>query len=260
VLPETDPAMPARAKSCAAGALRRAAGASPGQAMVEFLVVLPLLLLLLFGTLQIALILHAKVTLNYAAFEAARAGSLNSARMFFMESAVARTLAALYTHANNVTQFKNGRDRVRKQIEDGYLRIEVVNPGPGAFRDFGIMDDGDLIIPNDNLIYRGIKVGSESMETIQDANVIKVQVYYCYELIVPFANKIMWAMMRYSPTDAMPADMPLVDPKHRFGQPESGTFAEECIKNKYADNGYLGIPIKSQAIMRMQSAALSPGP
>ena len=77
---------------------------------------------------------------------------------------------------------------------------------------------------------------------------------------MPFANKIMWAMMRYSPTDAMPPDMPLVDPKHRFGAPESGTFAEDCVKNKYADNGYLGIPIRSQAIMRMQSAAFSPGP
>lgn len=228
--------------------------------MVEFLIVLPLLLMLLFGTLQIAFIMHAKVTLNYAAFEAARAGSLNGARMFFMESAVARTLASLYTHADNVTKFKDGRDRVRKQIEDGYVRIEVVNPGPGAFRDFGVMDGSAVVIPNDNLIYRGIKLGSESSQTIQDANVIKVQVYYCYELIVPFVNKVMWAMMRYSPTDSMPSDLPLVDPKHRFGQPESGTFAEDCVKDKYADDGYLGIPIRAQAIMRMQSAAVSPGP
>ncbi len=258
--PKTEPGRPARASARVFGTARGCAGAAPGQAMVEFLVVLPLLLLLVLGTLQIAFILHAKVTLNYAAFEAARAGSLNSARMFFMESAVARTLASLYTHANNVTQYKNGRDRVRQQIDDGYVRIEVVNPGPGAFRDFGVMVGSDIVIPNDNLIYRGIKLGSESSQTIQDANVIKVQVYYCYELIVPFVNKIMWAMMRYSPTDAMPPDMPLVDPKHRFGAPKSGTFAEDCVKDKYADNGYLGIPIRSQAIMRMQSAALSPGP
>jgi len=228
--------------------------------MVEFLIVLPLLLMLVLGTLQIAFILHAKVTLNYAAFEAARAGSLNSARMFFMESAVARTLAALYTHSDNVTKFKHGRDRVRQQIDDGYVRIELVNPAPGAFRDFGVSVGSDTMIPNDNLIYRGIKLGGESGQTIQDANVIKVQVYYCYELIVPFVNKVMWAMMRYSPTDAMPGDMPLVEPQHRFGQPESGTFAEECVKDKHAENGYLGIPIRSQAIMRMQSPAIAPSP
>lgn len=233
---------------------------APGQAMVEFLVVLPLLLLLVMGTLQIALILHAKVTLNYAAFEAARAGSLNGARMFFMEWAAARALAPLYTHSNKVTEFKQGRERVRKQIENDYVRIELVNPTAETFLDFGIDVDGDTVIPNDNLIYRGIKLGSSSSQTIQDANVIKVQVYYCYEMIVPFVNQIMWAMMRYSPDDAMPVDMPLVEPEHRFGQPESGTFAEECVKNKHADDGYLGIPIRSQAIMRMQSAAVSPAP
>ncbi len=229
--------------------------------MVEFLIVLPLLLFLLLGTLQIALILHAKVTLNYAAFEAVRAGSLNGARMFFMEWAVARTLAPLYTYSPDVTAFKRGRDRVRRQIDNGFVRIEVVNPAPGAFNDFGIdTDSGDRVIPNDNLIYRGIKLGGESVQTIQDANVLKVQVYYCYEMIVPLVNQIMWAMMRYSPDDPMPADMPLVEPQHRFGSPESGTFSEECVKDKHADDGYLGIPIRSQAIMRMQSAAILPVP
>ncbi len=231
-----------------------------GQAMVEFLIVLPLLLMLVFGTLQIAFILHAKVTLNYAAFEAARAGSLNGARMFFMESAVARALAPLYTHTDKVDNFKKGRERVRKQIEEGLVRIEVVNPAPSSFRDFGVKVGSDIVIPNDNLIYRGVKLGSESSQTIQDANLLKVQVYYCYEMFVPFANRIMWAMMRYSPTDALPADVPVLAPEHRFGAPDSGTFAEECVKNQYAANGFLGIPIRAQAIMRMQSAAVAPGP
>lgn len=228
--------------------------------MVEFLVVLPLLLMLLFGTLQIAFILHAKVTLNYAAFEVARAGSLNGARMFFMEAAAARALAPLYTHTDKVENFKRGRDRVRQEIAEDYLRIEVVNPAPGAFRDFGVDVGGDIVIPNDNLIYRGIKLGNESSQTIQDANVLKVQVYYCYEMFVPFANRIMWTMMRYSPTDALPGDAPLVEAQHRFGAPESGTFAEECIKNKHTSDGYLGIPLRAQSVMRMQSAAIAPGP
>lgn len=228
--------------------------------MVEFLIVLPLLLMLVFGTLQIAFILHAKVTLNYAAFEAARAGSLGGARMFFMEHAAARALAPLYTHSNRIDDYKKGRERVRKEIEDGFLRIELVNPAPASFRDFGVKVGSDIVIPNDNLIYRGVKLGSESSQTVQDANLIKVQVYYCYEMFVPFANRIMWAMMRYSPMDALPADVPVLAPEHRFGAPESGTFAEECVKNKHAADGFLGIPIRSQAIMRMQSAAVQAAP
>jgi hypothetical protein len=66
--------------------------------------------------------------------------------------------------------------------------------------------------------------------------------------------------MCYLPNDALPADIPVVEPQHRFGQPESGTFAEECVKNKHADDGYLGIPLRAQAIMRMQSAAIATTP
>ena len=64
-----------------------------GQAMVEFIVIASVLLLLIMGTIQFAMICQAKITLNYAAFETARAGSLNSARMWAMELAFARASA-----------------------------------------------------------------------------------------------------------------------------------------------------------------------
>jgi len=53
--------------------------------MVEFLIVLPVMLLLVMGILQFAFIYQAKITLNYAAFQTARAGSLNNASMSAME-------------------------------------------------------------------------------------------------------------------------------------------------------------------------------
>ena len=55
-----------------------------GQAMVEFGIIVFVLLLLILGTLQFAFIYHAKIQLNYAAFETARAGALNNARMWAM--------------------------------------------------------------------------------------------------------------------------------------------------------------------------------
>ncbi|MEX2524216.1 MAG: TadE/TadG family type IV pilus assembly protein [Gammaproteobacteria bacterium] len=228
-----------------------------GQAMVEFLIVLPLLLLLILGTLQFAFIYHAKITLNYAAFEAARAGSLNKMRDYAMEYALARSLAPIYTHDADIDKYKEGRAKLRQQIEDGYMRIEIVNPSPEAFANFGINEGGKTSIPNDNLIYRGTPADATA-PTIQDANLLKIQVYYCYEMIVPFVNKIIWAMMRYSPSEAMPNNMPQVDPEHRFGAPAAGTFNEECIKTKHDNDDYYGIPIRAQGIMRMQSPAEMP--
>jgi Flp pilus assembly protein TadG len=227
--------------------------------MVEFLIVIPLLLLILLGTLQFALIYQAKITLNYAAFEAARAGSLNSAREFAMYDAVARTMAPLYTHEATIDAYKAGRQQVRDEIDNGYVLIEVVNPSPDSFSDFGNTDNGRTYIPSDNLIYRGAGVGTDSNQTIQDANLLKIQVYYCYELVVPFVNRILWVMMRYSPLDPTPADLPQVDAQHRFGRPEAGTFTEQCVRTKNEDDDYFGIPIRAQGIMRMQSDAELPG-
>lgn len=87
-----------------------------GQAMVEFIVIASVLLLLIMGTIQFAMIYQAKITLNYAAFETARAGSLNSARMWAMELAFARAMAPLYTTpyvkesgGNCTSEFEIGR-------------------------------------------------------------------------------------------------------------------------------------------------------
>lgn len=230
-----------------------------GQAMVEFLIIMPVLLFLVLGTLQFAFIYHAKITFNYATFESARAGSLNNARPFAMNNAMARTLAPLYTHQDSVAAFKAARDLVRQQITDGYLRIDIINPSPNSFTDFGKSIGGDIVIPNDNLIYRGAKVGTNSNQTVQDANLLKIQAYYCFEMIVPFVNRIIWAMMRYAPGDAIPATLPEVEAQHRVGRPDRGSFNEECVVNKNTTDNYFGIPIRSQAIIRMQSAALNPG-
>ena len=69
-----------------------------GQSMVEFIIVTPVILLLLFGGLQFALIYHAKTALNYATFEAARFGAVSNARMSEMENAFTRGMAAIHTH------------------------------------------------------------------------------------------------------------------------------------------------------------------
>ena len=64
-----------------------------GASLVELFVVAPALLFLGLGTVQIGLLYHAKTTLNYATFEAARVGSVSHAQVEPMMGELAYRLA-----------------------------------------------------------------------------------------------------------------------------------------------------------------------
>lgn len=231
-----------------------------GQAMVEFIYVMPVLLMLLLGALQFGLIYHAKTTLNYAAFETARAGAVNNARMWAMELAFARSLAPLYTtpylegdectppdsleeiadHDGNadLDDVKCARARVRTMLDDGYARILLVNPREESFLgDHAVTVDGTTYIPNDNLMYRSAAPDPTSNQSIQDANLIKVHVGICYELVVPLVNRMIEKMAGLNRA--------------------AGSFGAACAPERpdRLNEGHhrFGIPIYAQAVMRMQS-------
>lgn len=235
-----------------------------GQAMVEFGIIVSVLLVLILGTLQFALIYHAKITLNYAAFETARAGSINNARMWAMELAFARAMAPLYTTPYldgttcnstfvldgarvdqpgfNLDHVRCARQRVRDMITNQLVRITLVNPSPAAFGDYGPDE-----IPNDNLMYRTAEVRASGM-SIQDANLIKVHTGFCYELIVPLVDRIIWRMVGFAPNNLEP---------YNFGPPMAGSFAEACVTTtEPGGRPRYAIPIYSEAVMRMQSNAI----
>jgi len=268
------------------------------QAMVEFLIVLPVMLLLVMGILQFSFIYQAKTTLNYAAFQTARAGSLNNASMSAMETAFASNMAPLYTssylamdssgdcdssftiagrsgrlrdakimQANtrgvleaNINNFNSenvlcARQIVQQQIDDGYVNIQLINPTPEAFANYGFDGDDGREIPNDNLMYRDSTVtGSQS---IQDANLLKIHISYCYELIVPFVDRIIWSFHAFSTgTDVESAREGDDNTKGAgyFGT-HSSDFARSCINNP-PDADRFSIVLNSQGIMRMQSPAI----
>lgn len=250
-----------------------------GQAMVEFAVVVFVLLLLILGTLQFALIWHAKIQLNYAAFETARAGALNNARMWAMELAFARAMAPLYTtpylrsNCEGITysfdaapapaggvprrtdipfrldHVKCARQRVRDMVHEGLARITLVNPGPASFADHAYLNArGAEVIPNDNLMYRSAVVRADSGQSVQDANLIKVHIGFCYELIVPLVDRLITRMIAAPPNELQPEN---------FGAPAEGSFAATCVAAREADGSPReGIPLFAQAVMRMQSDAV----
>ncbi len=67
-----------------------------GQSMVEFVIIVPVLLLLIFGILQFAQVYIAKSTLDLAAYDGVRAGTMNNAQMGAIECGIARGLLPLY--------------------------------------------------------------------------------------------------------------------------------------------------------------------
>ena len=142
----------------------------------------------------------------------------------------------------------------------------MVNPSTNSFIDYGVDIDVDgsteTAIPNDNLMYRDSTLvgGGVSSQSIQDANLLKVHVGYCFELIVPFVDRIIWSLHAFSSGSDIESKRTGGTTTHNnayFGTPTAGTFADSCI-NANDDNGdqRYSVLLYSQGIMRMQSAAI----
>lgn len=177
-----------------------------GQSMVEFLIILPVMLLLIFSTIQFALIFHAKITLNYAAFEAVRYGTLGHGKFEEVQEGFARGLAPLYSYfesddelrrkrkgntaEDQIEAFQRARSRIYEEFDspNRLVRIERLNPTGADFVDFA----PDNAIANDNLMYRTSKVTGKSQSSIQDANLLHIRVTYWYPLYVPIVNKLIF--------------------------------------------------------------------
>ncbi len=249
--------------------------------MVEFLVILPVMLLLIFGTIQFALIYHAKITLNYAAFEAVRAGALGHGTFDEVKEGFARGLAPLYSYfvsekdaaeENNkeyqkegkekkiaiikatdaqgqIEAFQIARDRIYDEFdsENKLIRIERLNPTPASFLDFS----PDKNIPNNNLMYRSSEVEAKSKTSIQDANLLHLRITYWYPLYVPLVNKLIFNVFichKKGETDSLFGEK-IEDPGGTYGK-----WSNDPICN---DKDQVPvIPLTATAVMRMQTPLL----
>ncbi|MEO0442416.1 MAG: TadE/TadG family type IV pilus assembly protein [Pseudomonadota bacterium] len=253
-----------------------------GQAMIEFVIVIPVLILLIFGTIQIGFIYSAKTTLNYATFQAARLGAVNHATYSAMRRGLIRGLAPLYTQSADLDGVKSdieagydsaGSQRDAKTEVDGYTRIIRLSPRASLFDDAGEEnDDGIVEIPNDNLMYRSADPDYDGV-SIQDGNLLKIRVQYCYKLMVPIVNKIIGGLSELNntrPASDYHIHDTVGDP--RFADRNRGasndaaslftslaSYEELCGGNSGVENraaNTTGFIISSEVIVRMQSAAM----
>ena len=180
---------------------------SPSQAgagAVEFLISIPIVLLLILGSLQASLLYQARLQLEVATQEAARAGALHGGDLNEIREGLARGLTPLYTHGQGVADL--AKARARAEVAARTATIEILSPTQEALADhkeFGRLplDDktGQALTPGGNwgwgipesqLGYRKTALGGQSGLSIQDANLLKIRVTYHHPMIMPFIDRL----------------------------------------------------------------------
>ena len=175
-----------------------------GSTMVEFVVVAPVLLMLGLGTVQMGFVYHAKTTLNYATFEAARIGAVNHADIEPMKNELAYRLAPLYggRGSDESAGAAIGRS-MADSINPLAGKITIINPTADMFDSWAVTDSesGELQIPNHHLRHQNDDV--RAGVTLHDANLLKIRSEYGYRLRIPVAaSMIIRAMQVLYPEQA----------------------------------------------------------
>jgi len=154
-------------------------GGESGQAAVESAITLPLVIFLVLGSLQLFLMLNARIMTQYAAFKATRAGSVsqgNCGRM--MHAAIAALLPTV-------------------------TRTDSAGALGTAFSKFEGNDYGGLDGLNGKMIWL-IREQPTNVPAPEDANFdqgggpmrLEVRLVYWFPMRIPFANWVMTKMFR----------------------------------------------------------------
>ncbi len=228
-----------------------------GQAIAEYIYVFPILALLILGAIQFGFIYQTKATLNYATFSATRQGALNNGAMSSITDGLISGLMPLFAHssstggARNLDLLKNAWKLASDQVTNPKLTvITIVNPTLPALNAYKGASDSGSEIPNDNLMYRPTTVTGGNMN-IQDANLLKVRVTYCYKMAVPILNKLIYNLI----VDKPPAPDTITTASDLIGSKGAGSTTNRCTG--FVDE--YRIPITSESIVRMQSPFKNPG-
>lgn len=229
-----------------------------GQALAEYIYVFPILALLILGAIQFGFIYQTKSTLTYATFNATRQGALHNGSMSSIVDGLTSGMMPLFTHSSstggnrNLDLLKNAWKLADEQMTDPKLTlITIVNPPSSTLSAYQGQSESGNEIPNDNLMYRSTDIPGGTTMNIQDANLLKVRVTYCYRMAVPILNRLIYHLaIDTSSTPAAGnagADM--------LASTGGGSTSKRCtgIDDEYR------IPITAEAVVRMQSTFKNPG-
>lgn len=167
-----------------------------GATIVESVLGIIVVLLVGMGIIQWALIYHAKVLLDYAALQGARAGAVRNAQPEAITAGVARAMLPLYLPPTNMA----GVDQTVQEVADDlrkFARLRILNPTQEAFAAYGRTNaSGQTYIPNMYLTARSSTIKPPAKINIQDANLLKIQITYGYELDVPIIDELLTSALQ----------------------------------------------------------------
>lgn len=172
--------------------LKRLLKNESAQALVETVIVLPVVIFFILGTIQLTLMHQARLMLEYAAFNAARTGSVWNADPVKMHRAALISLIPsqpTWPAIGGLGAIQSTGELMAKaallvvfdDIVKGAFPVVTVDTLSPTQDDF---EEGQLELDFD--------VAGDSFETRRKGQ-LTIRVTYFYNLFVPFVNKIVWA-------------------------------------------------------------------
>ncbi len=281
-----------------------------GVAALETLLAAPIALLLGLSALQWALVFHGRIAVGHAAQEAVRAGSVDHGSGDSIERGLARGLMPWLFGARNAGEHVANLARAAAHLSlgqaAGWAAWRRLSPTRESFDDWGLPardDEGRLIptlieIPNDNLTvggtalrpasgvagHRGAEpIGIASGQTLNDANLLKIEFTYGVPVTVPLVGRLAaWIMETVDgcggagappaapSTGSSPAAPSAAGPHagRRLGPLDLGTPSRAASPRDWACAHYGAVdetgrrrprwPVVVTATIRMQSPARDP--
>ncbi|MCW5320099.1 pilus assembly protein [Verminephrobacter aporrectodeae subsp. tuberculatae] len=124
---------------------------------------------------------------------AARAGSMAHAKLPDIRESYLRALVPLYGGGRDSAELAQAKAKAAADLQ-GNLRIDLLNPTHASFDDWNDpwleQKYNARAIPNTGLADRNRNVGSQSGQSVQDANLLKIKVTHGYELKIPLVSTI----------------------------------------------------------------------
>ena len=173
----------------------RAAGRQScrGAAVFEWLVSIPIVLIIGLGAMQWVMVIQAKQALHYAVAQGVRHAVREHGNGRAVNDGLAVGLAPFWLVPPPAAQ-----GRLSQALSTGWVSWERVHPVPAVFADHGEQARtasgdivaGDVQVPNDSLRYRDDSLGAASGMSVQEANRFQLALTYGVELSVPVINAL----------------------------------------------------------------------
>ncbi|MDF1562962.1 MAG: TadE/TadG family type IV pilus assembly protein [Deltaproteobacteria bacterium] len=187
------------------------------QAAVETALVLPLMLFLFFGLLQLIMVQHARLMTGYAAFNAARAGVVWNGDPCMMRRAAVVSLLPTLGATDTISGTSEPFDRPRPGLMKTWTRAQALVSTTGAvaglLAELGIQNPGielvdvEVLNPTEAMLghfhngelpfdaVAGDPAGRDfqSRPQMREATRLTIRVKYLYPMRIPFANWLVFS-------------------------------------------------------------------